>query len=130
MGDRAVDVQKAIGDVISNNSALTTLGVTAVYKIPPENAVFPYITIGDIIISSRNVKVENWFEYNINVHVWDQSTSQQRAQNILSALYDALDRKTLTVGSYSPSTYWVQSFVTPEPDRKTQHGIFMLRVED
>ena len=132
MGDRSLEVQKAVKALIAADATImTTYGVTGIYDIPTPDAAFPYLRISEINVTPQEIKVEDWFEYFMNIHVWDLSDGTIRTRNIVSAIHDLFHRNTLTLDSgYQPSTYVLNSQVLIDPDNVTQHGVIRIRVVD
>lgn len=132
MTDRADQIQKAVRDIIiADATIMTTHGVNEVYDIPSPSAPYPYIRVSDIDVIPQAVKGEDWFDYFINIHVWDQDDGTIRTRQILGRLYDLFHRQTLSLpASCTPATYVELSQVLLDPDRVTHHGIIRIRVSD
>ena len=129
--DRAVEVQTAVRLLMTTDSTLmTTLGVDDVYDVVPSDASFPYIRVSDMNIVAQAIKVEDWFDYFITLHIWSQNDGTAETRNILSRLYELFHRQEITVAGTNLSSYVLNSLVTGDPDGVTHHGIIRLRLVD
>lgn len=122
--DASAEVQKAL---VARIKAATGLEV---YDNVPTDAVFPYVTFGNITALSAASKDIRFFEYTVTLHVWDRSNGSIRTRNIMSDISDDLDNTTLSMPANQPVVYFESATVIKDPDNITNHGVLRLTVEE
>ena len=114
-------------------SGVTSLVSTRIYNDVPQQATFPYILAE---ISSEPFSANDFsdMQHRIRVHTFTRVPSQDKALQIRSAIFSALDRQeaniTLDTGNLVMIHYAGISDVFKEPDGKTWHAVieFLARV--
>lgn len=126
--------QKAIYDALAASSPLMAV-ITGIYdKAHQVNdsgaiAAFPFVTIGDDVISAWSTDDWSGGEAVARVHVWSRYGGNKQAAEIIGLIRAALDRASLTIAGYGAlSCDYQQSFVEPDPDGETRHGVIEFRV--
>jgi hypothetical protein len=93
------EVQKAI------YLALVALGLQ-VYDVAPQGAdggstaSFPYVEIGEIVLTEFDTASETGFDFVARVHTRSRSTSHAEAKAIQGQIYTRLHRGTLAVAGF------------------------------
>jgi hypothetical protein len=130
------ELQQAVFDRLDGLRATTLSSVQAVYTVVPQSvdsgddSVFPYITIGPLIAEPDDTKDDNGLTVLVDVHTWSRSQSALTWRTIADAVYDALQRHSLSVTGanviecrYDGGT----EFMDPD-DGKTWHTVQTFRV--
>lgn len=126
-GDPSWAVQQAIFDALTGAAALTALlgdGAAGVYDDVPENATFPYVTIGETFLSPFDTKTEIGVEHVVVLHIWSRYEGAKECKQIMTAIYDALNRAALSVsGQTVVDSRFTFAQTMRDPDGETRHGI-------
>jgi len=127
-------LQAAIYSALTGNAPLMS-AVTGVYDKAPQatdsgsSTAFPYVTIGDDIISAWATDDWSGGDAVFRIHVWSRYGGNKEANQIIGLVRDALDRVPLSVTGYTAlSVDFEQAFVEPDPDGETRHGVMEFRV--
>lgn len=80
-------------------TALFALGLR-VLDAGQQDATWPYVEIGFIVMNAWDTSPETGFEYVARIHTRSRSASMKEAKDIQGQLYDRLHRGTLTVAGY------------------------------
>ena len=118
-----VAVQTAVFGLLSVNSALNAL-VVGVYDEAPEDAEFPYVTIGESVHNEGDTVNTLGDDASVTVHCWSRYRGKKQIKEIQGAIYDALHRANTTYAGYDIiSINWdtSQSFI--DQDGLTRHGV-------
>ncbi len=132
---KAWEMQKAVYSALTGSASLMAI-VTAVYDHAPQNAVFPYVVIGEDQATPVDADDLLGADHLVDVHVWSgggDGTNQHRGQSPVKrsqdAIYAALHRQPLTVAGaafISCDLEFQETFM--DPDGVTQHGLQRFRV--
>ncbi len=109
---------------------LTGALACGVYDEVPQNAPYPYVTIGESIIVDDGTKTASGTEHASTFHVWSQSAGKKEAKLILAKIYDTLHEKSFVIeGQNLVSCRFDTEFsITLDPDGKTRHGSARYRI--
>lgn len=124
MPDASLPVQAAIFSALS-----AAVSPVKVYDAVPQNAAFPYLTIGDDTAADAGTKTNQGQEITLTIHAWSQYQGRKEVKELLGKVYDALHEKPLTVPGFSVSMVrfeYSDSFT--DADGKTRHGVARYRV--
>jgi len=128
------DIQKAIYDALSGNSALAS-AVVAVYDNVPQPADtgaasdFPYVTIGEDVLVPWDTDDSTGVDGSITIHVWSRTKGRKEVKTIQGLIYDVLHRADLAVTGYAFVTLEFDSAQSMlDPDGQTQHGVQTFRL--
>ena len=99
MTDAFFAVQQAVFTVLAANTNVQTLlgSPVRLYDHVPPAALFPYVAFGDVQIHPYDTKTETGFEHIVTLNVWSRYRGSKEAKDIAEALYDTLNRASLTV---------------------------------
>lgn len=130
----ANDIQKAIYDALSGNSGLAST-VSGVYDNVPQaidsgaNSAFPYVTIGEDVLTPWDTDNSVGVSCSITIHVWSRSKGRKQVKTIQGLIYDILHRADLSVTGYAFVTLEFDSEQSMlDPDGQTQHGVQTFRL--
>lgn len=133
------ELQKAVYERLKAFTALTDLladdprfsgSVPAVYDHVPQEAVFPYVVIGDDMSVDFDTDDTTGSDTEVTVHVWSQFRGRGEVKKIQREIHNALHRHDLSVdGSVTTVTAEseeARSLV--DDDGLTRHGVQDFRV--
>lgn len=86
-------------------SALTALGLR-VYDSAPQQAngaslaVFPYVEVGEVILSPMDTKDRDGFDFVARIHTRSRSAGKKEAKEIQGQIYARLHNGDLTITGY------------------------------
>lgn len=118
-----LNVQKAIYAKL--DAALTQ----PVYDDVPDNAIAPYVVIGDDTFIEFDSDLVNGFEATVTIHSWSKYRGRSEVKTIMAAIYDALHRAEFTVQGYNLvgcDCEYSETFL--ESDGVTRHGVQRFRI--
>lgn len=121
-------LQKAVYDALVGNVALMAR-VTAVKDWVPNAQGYPYVSIGESTAIPFDTQTTDGQEHTITIHTWVQGQGRKECKEIMSLIYEALHRASLSVtGHQSILCMQVFSEVLKDPDGITHHGVQRFRV--
>lgn len=120
-------LQKALYEQLTEDTALMAL-VSDVYDRPLEEAVFPYVTLGDSVVADVSNLAISGSEHQLSVHVWSREGGKKQAAIIMNAVYQALHEVALDVEGYEMlAIRCTSSSLLLEHDGITYHGTLRFR---
>jgi len=123
------ELQQAVLTRLDGYSALKPALVTAVYDAVPQNAVFPYVVIGDDTTIPFNTHTTVGGEHTITIHAWSRYKGKSEIKRIQEQIYAALNRYALSVSGATMvncEQEYAESFL--DEDGLTRHGVQRMRV--
>ena len=117
--------------LIADTDLITLLGGVKVYdQTAPQEAVMPYVTIGECALSENDFDQGSAFDTAIDLHVWSTERSRIETNNIQERIREVLHRsETLSVSDYGVSgVQQLFSRVMVDPDNITRHGVQSFQV--
>jgi hypothetical protein len=127
-GSPTSPLQDAIYTRLSGDSTLTSTLGAGVYDIPPDQAPFPYVTIGDYTEAPNDTMGKTGRDVTVTVHTWTQGPSKQQAQKIQNQIDTLLDRWSVSVSGWGATQMLQEFFETfRDEDGVTQHGVARYR---
>ena len=129
----ALVTQKVIFDKLT-----TDLAVSVYDDVPqPSNSGskndFPYVTIGEDILTYNDTDTDRSNNVSITIHVWSRSQGRRETKEIQSQIYDSLHNSNLVQAGYNFVIITEQNSTTQlDADGVTRHGIqtFNLIIEE
>jgi hypothetical protein len=130
-------LQAAVYTRLTGFSELTALVGSSIYDFVPEEALPPFVVIGDDTAIDWSTKTGNGWQATLTVHCWDfEKAGRKSVKNILSAIYDALNRQesniTVTgfnlVMMYCEFEHTIQDTAVEGQNDRYYHGIQRYRV--
>lgn len=128
-GDASWPLQQAVFAALSADAGLQALiGAPArIYDDPPDDAAFPYLVLGE-------GRVSDWpgaaggIEHVIRIAAFSRYHGRAEAKQIISAVYDALHDRPLTVSGHAlVNLRFVFADVFRKQDGETFEGVMRYR---
>lgn len=100
------EYQKAIYSALNGDATLMA-EVAAIYDRAPQAAdgsslaVFPYVTIGQVITTMNDTFSENAFSCLARLHTWSRTGSYKQTKEIQGLMFDVLHNQSLTVTGHN-----------------------------
>jgi len=121
-------VQKAIYDKLTASVALMAQ-ISAVRDAVEEFQAFPYVTIGEDVISEWDTVSTAGGDGVITIHTWSRYKGRLETKQIFRSIYDALHNQSLTATGHDIiSTMWVNETSFLDSDGLTRHGVQTYRI--
>lgn len=118
-----VEIQKAVFTRLNNALSVP------VYDNVPDNAVAPYVVIGDDTLIEFDSDLGVGFEATITVHTWSTYRGRLEVKQIMGLIYNALHRAEINVQGYNLlgcDSEFSETFL--ESDGVTRHGVQRFRI--
>lgn len=114
-------VQKAI------YTALSAVPMT-VYDDVPENAAFPYASIGETSLTDAGNKTGNADDQYETVHVWSRAKGFKECKDMMAAVVKALSGAVYSEQGYGIVFVELDQLTTlRDPDGLTRHGVVRIK---
>jgi len=127
MSASAWALQKAIFTALTGDAILMAM-IEAVHDHVPENADFPYVTIGEDSVEEFGAKTFVGARHTLALHVWSRARGRLEAKDVIARLRAVLDGAALTlVGQTLVDLRFVGEETMLDDDRLTYHGIARFR---
>jgi len=120
MSDPSLQVQKAIVEALRNAS----VAGGRIYDEAPENATFPYVTMGECQVLPDKADCIDGAEIFPQIDVWSRATGYPETKTIVSEVLAALDdNAALPVDGYLVVVFeFMEVRYLRDPDGITRHG--------
>jgi Protein of unknown function (DUF3168) len=121
-------LQKVLFQRWSNDTDLMQK-ITGVFDHVPTDQTFPYITIGEPLVTPNETKTSYWEEIPWTHHVWSQYSGKKEAYDIMSLMLKSLSSQPLSLegGFFLLRFKPEQLQVITDIDNRTYHGILRIR---
>ncbi len=102
--------------------------ISGIYDAPPQDARFPYVVIGEDVVSDASAKAMVATDHRLVLHLWSRGPGKQQVKQLMQLVQDAL-----VVVSPAPAGFmlvwlqFLQSTVLTDADGLTQHGVLEFR---
>lgn len=122
-------LRAAIHDALAIDAALTTLlGGPRIHDVPPADAVFPFVALGEAAIAVWSTATDTGTEHALTLHAFSRSGGRAEAFAIAAAIGEALhDAQLLLVGHRLVNLRATTSEVRREADGRTFHALVRFR---
>lgn len=120
---RAWELQQSIKSRLASWPALAALSAS-VHDHTPQDADFPYVVIGEGLVTPFNVDDVLDGDHVVTLHQWSRYRGQKEVKQMQQASYSALHRNPLTVAGATYVDCHLQSeenFL--DDDGLTRHGV-------
>jgi len=108
-------------------SALTGAGLT-VYDAVPENAGFPYVTIGYSQESPDDTHTSRGRQIISTIHVWSRYPGAKEIKDMAATIISTLDRASFTLANWRHVyTLFDSATYLQDPDGITRHAVVEFR---
>lgn len=122
------DIQVAVYSRLTSDATLMAL-VTGVYDEPPESANMPFVHIGEMIETPRNMLAQHGRSTLMTLHVWTSGRSNKSGLAIAKRVTELLDRWEMTVpGQHVVSVKYEFSQTLRDPKPEVRHIPIRFRV--
>ena len=100
-----------------------------IYDENPQNAPFPYVTMGGITAKEWSDKFEDGMEVYSTIHIWSQYHGRKEADQMSDAVLQALTSSELNLGSsFRAALDRLDSYnLIVDIDGVTRHGILIFK---
>lgn len=124
MASPSLELQIAIVSRLRATAAVTNLISDRVFDHVPEDADFPYVTVGEGDETSDDVDCIDGFEISLDIDVWSREVGFPEAKMISDALRHALKSSALTLVT-NALVYFRhrQTRFIRDPDGLTSHAV-------
>jgi hypothetical protein len=104
----------------------------SIFRFVPTTTAFPYIRIGDAVMSQKGARDHSGEEVSLLVHVFSEYASDRQAAEIVNRAVRALTTEPLVmIDGYTQIHVWVDTVQTmrddSEPARNIYHAVATLR---
>lgn len=130
----AQNLQTALYSALTGNAPLMAL-ITGVYAdvqqpdLPEDDADFPYVVIGQDNLTPFDTKTDNGASALCQIDVWSRQNNLIEAKTVASAIYDVLQKGSLTIpGADHILTRIESQAFSKDPDGHTKRGMVMARI--
>jgi hypothetical protein len=127
MSAASLALQQAMYARLTNHLPLIA-EVTGIYDAPPQDARFPYVVIGDDVVSDASAKAMIATDHRLALHLWTRGPGKAEAKQLMQMVQDALEASPPAPAGYM--LVWLrflQSTVLTDADGLTQHGVLEYR---
>ncbi|MGH6979038.1 MAG: DUF3168 domain-containing protein [Brevundimonas sp.] len=137
MSDPALAVQNAVESALRGSEAVKAamgLATARLYPLaPPDDALFPYLVIGEDQIIADETECSAGSEVYVATHVWtriedDVSGSRAQAKQIAGAVRTAIGRDLNVIGFDLVECRFEDTRHMTDPDKRTAHAVVTHRL--
>jgi len=122
-----IAVQTAVFGALTGRAELIAL--VDVYDSVPQDAAFPYVTIGEDNHNEWDTDTTIGSDCSITIHTWSRARGRKETKQIQAEIYAALHRAELTHTGYKfDSCDWESSQSFTDADGLTRHGVQTFRI--
>ena len=127
--DASWALQQAIFAALAGDATLTgLLGGARIYDEAPQDAAFPYVTLGTSRALDWSTGTESGAEHVVTIHVWSEGGGKKEALAIMEAVRAVLDDAALTLTGHSlVNLRHVFSEARRDVDGELVHGVLRFR---
>lgn len=121
--DPGADLQLALIEHLRNDAALRELVVARIYDEPPENAVLPYVSLGEGTCTPERGDGYDAASTDQIIDIWTAGPGFVMARRIAAALRAALDDADLAINNHRCVLCETQDVSFARPDGEMMDGI-------
>lgn len=119
-------IQQAVFTALSGASAVTSLCST-IRDFGPRaddaSAIYPYIAIGDMILSEMDTDTSTGFDAVFRLHVYSDQGGARQCRQIQDAIYATIHRQTFAVTGYNDILIYRMDSQILQTSRGAFHGV-------
>ncbi len=125
----ALALRAAIHAALVADAALVALlGAPRVHDVPPGDADFPFVTLGEAVVADWSTATEAGTEQALTLHVFSRSGGRAEAFAIAARLQEVLHDAALTLGGHRLANLRATTAeVRRESDGRTFHALVRFR---
>jgi hypothetical protein len=122
-------LQRGVYQALAGSSDVTTLlGGARIYDDAPQDAAFPFVTLGQSVIRDWSTGTEDGAEHNLTLHVWSRGGGKKQTLEIIETIKAVLhDQPLLLADHHLVNLRHEFSEARLDPDGDTFHGIVRYR---
>ncbi|MEC9346062.1 MAG: DUF3168 domain-containing protein [Pseudomonadota bacterium] len=127
-GHATLAIRKAAYAALVADSDVGALVGDRIYDAPPEGVTFPYVQLGDSIVTDNDTQTVNGSEEDLVLHTWSRQRGRKETDQVQAAIYGALHRQDLQISGQT-LILCNRTFeqVLRDPDGVTYHGVSRYR---
>jgi hypothetical protein len=100
-----------------------------VYDHVPQDAAFPYVTIGDDTSVQWDTDTNKGSTDTLTIHAWSRFAGRSQVKAIMKSIYSALHIYNLDItGASTVLCQWEFGETFLDPDGVTRHGVMRFRI--
>ena len=124
-----LSLQQAVFTALSGSTALVNyLGGAKIYDDIPEQTPFPYVTIGQSLMTDWSTATDTGREHLLRLHVWSRDAGGSEAQVITEEIIIVLHEAALVLQDNTLiNMRFTGADMLRDPDGKTHHSILRFR---
>lgn len=125
----ALALRAAIHAALVADVALTSLlGGPRIHDVPPADAAFPFVTLGEVVVADWSTATEGGSEHALTLHAFSRSGGRAEAFAIAAALQEALHDAPLALAGHRLANLRATTAeVRRESDGLTFHALVRFR---
>lgn len=127
--DWSEQLQIALYERLSTYSTLTSIA-SVVDDVTESKPSYPYVTIGDAVLSENSTDTNIGMVALQTIHVWSREPGRKQVKNIQGIIAGALARYDLTISGFTLITCEIESensFL--DTDGVTRHGVSTFSIQ-
>jgi len=125
----SLSLQQAIFTALSTSTALVNyLGGAKIYDDIPEQTPFPYVTLGQSLMTDWSTATDQGREHLFRLHVWSRDSGSSEIQLIAEEIINTLHDASLSLtDNVLVNMRFSGTDVLRDADGKTHHSILRFR---
>jgi len=129
MSDASLGLRAAIHDALIADAGLNAvLGANKIFDVPQRQAMFPYVTLGEMRLQNISADDAPLYEHLLTLHVWSREGGHKQAHLITGVLLSALDDAALVItGHRLVNLRFTLADIRREADGRTYHAVVRFR---
>lgn len=118
----------ALRKAIHQRLASAALVAGAIHDVPPAGVPFPYVTLGEAVVSDWSTATEAGSEQALTLHVFSRQGGRAEAMALCAAVQEALHEAPLTLDGHRLANLRATTAeVRRDGDGRTFHGFVRFR---
>ncbi len=114
--------------LVTDEALLALLGGPHVFDVPPKDAAFPYVALGEAVVSDWSTATEAGTEHALTLHVFSRSGGRAQAFALAACVQQALHDAPLALcGHHLANLRATTAEVVREKDGRTFHALVRFR---
>jgi len=125
----ALALRKAIhGALVADAPLAALLGGPRVHDAPPKDAAFPFVALGEAVVSDWSTATEAGTEHALTLHAFSRSGGRAEAYALAAAVQEALhDAPLVLAGHQLANLRATTAEVVRDKDGRTFHALVRFR---
>ncbi len=95
-----LETQKSLYAKLAGDSVLMAL-IKGVYEYVPQNAAYPYVTIGDVTANDDSAKGLKRYDLDVNLEIYSKAQGRKEVLDIIERLKLLLDNQVLSITGFT-----------------------------